>query len=105
VTVAGRLRQILHLLRGALHTRRRSVAAGRKKSSTTCETRRQRRARNHPDRQNVNAYHGEDEWRSWPLGALLARLADIPASFACVTRPASRDVDDSLIARIATCRR
>ncbi len=32
---AGRLRQVLHLLRGALYARRRSLAAGRQRSSTT----------------------------------------------------------------------
>ena len=33
---AGRLRQVLHLLRGALYPRRRGVAPGRARSSTTC---------------------------------------------------------------------
>ena len=47
---AGRLRQVLYLLRGALYARRRSVAAGgenRRRRATSC---RSRRARDHPDR-------------------------------------------------------
>jgi tRNA-2-methylthio-N6-dimethylallyladenosine synthase len=50
--------------------------------------------------QNVNAYHGEGpDGRSWPLGRLLVRLAEIPG----VTRlrystSHPNDVDDSLIA-------
>ena len=50
--------------------------------------------------QNVNAYHGEGpDGRSWPLGALLARLADIPG-IARLRYSTShpRDVDDTLIA-------
>ena len=47
---AGRLRQILHLLRGALYARRRSVAAGRKDRRRRDAARRQRRARDHADR-------------------------------------------------------
>jgi tRNA-2-methylthio-N6-dimethylallyladenosine synthase len=50
--------------------------------------------------QNVNAYHGEGpDGRSWPLGKLLHRLADIPG-IARLRYSTShpRDVDDSLIA-------
>ena len=47
---AGRLRQILHLLRGALYARRRGVAAGRQNRRRRAAARRQRRARNHADR-------------------------------------------------------
>jgi tRNA-2-methylthio-N6-dimethylallyladenosine synthase len=49
--------------------------------------------------QNVNAYHGEGpDGRSWPLGRLLHRLAEIPG----ITRlrystSHPRDVEDSLI--------
>ena len=50
--------------------------------------------------QNVNAYHGEGpDGRSWPLGKLLQRLAEIPG-IARLRYSTShpRDVDDSLIA-------
>ena len=47
---AGRLRQILHLLRGALYARRRGVAAGRQDRRRRAAACRQRRARNHADR-------------------------------------------------------
>jgi tRNA-2-methylthio-N6-dimethylallyladenosine synthase len=49
--------------------------------------------------QNVNAYHGEGpDARSWPLGRLLQRLAEIPG-IARLRYSTShpRDVDDSLI--------
>jgi tRNA-2-methylthio-N6-dimethylallyladenosine synthase len=50
--------------------------------------------------QNVNAYHGEGpDGRSWPLGKLLQRLAEVPG-IARLRYSTShpRDVDDSLIA-------
>ena len=50
--------------------------------------------------QNVNAYHGEGpDGRTWPLGALLHRLAEIPG-IARLRYSTShpRDVDDTLIA-------
>jgi len=50
--------------------------------------------------QNVNAYHGEGpDGRSWPLGKLLHRLAEIPG-IARLRYSTShpRDVEDSLIA-------
>jgi tRNA-2-methylthio-N6-dimethylallyladenosine synthase len=50
--------------------------------------------------QNVNAYHGEGpDGKSWPLGKLLARLAEVPG-IARLRYSTShpRDVDDSLIA-------
>ncbi len=50
--------------------------------------------------QNVNAYHGEGpDGRTWSLGALLRRLADIPG-IARLRYSTShpRDVDDTLIA-------
>ena len=43
--------------------------------------------------QNVNAYHGEGpDGRSWPLGRLLERLADIPgvAAAALFDQPSPR---------------
>ncbi len=49
--------------------------------------------------QNVNAYHGEGpDGKSWPLGKLLCRLAEIPG-IARLRYSTShpRDVDDSLI--------
>ncbi len=50
--------------------------------------------------QNVNAYHGEGpDGRAWTLGALLARVADIPGVERLrYTTSHPRDVDDSLIA-------
>ena len=46
---AGGLRQVLHLLRGALHARRRVVAAGRRRSLAEArELARPGRARGHP---------------------------------------------------------
>jgi tRNA-2-methylthio-N6-dimethylallyladenosine synthase len=50
--------------------------------------------------QNVNAYHGEGpDGRSWPLGKLLHRLAEIPGIVRLrYSTSHPRDVDDSLIA-------
>lgn len=50
--------------------------------------------------QNVNAYHGDGpDGRSWPLGRLLQRLADIPGVLRLrYSTSHPRDVDDSLIA-------
>src|ERR1700730_256951 len=50
--------------------------------------------------QNVNAYHGEGpDGRTWPLGVLLHRLADIPGIVRLrYSTSHPRDVDDSLIA-------
>src|SRR3984893_3422438 len=50
--------------------------------------------------QNVNAYHGEGPaGRSWPLGTLLERLAEIPGIVRLrYSTSHPRDVDDSLIA-------
>src|ERR1700726_1336234 len=49
--------------------------------------------------QNVNAYHGEGPaGRSWPLGSLLQRLAEIPGIVRLrYSTSHPRDVDDSLI--------
>jgi tRNA-2-methylthio-N6-dimethylallyladenosine synthase len=49
--------------------------------------------------QNVNAYHGEGpDGRSWSLGALLVRLADIPGIVRLrYSTSHPRDVDDGLI--------
>jgi tRNA-2-methylthio-N6-dimethylallyladenosine synthase len=49
--------------------------------------------------QNVNAYHGEGpDGRSWPLGKLLHRLADIPGIVRLrYSTSHPRDVEDSLI--------
>jgi tRNA-2-methylthio-N6-dimethylallyladenosine synthase len=49
--------------------------------------------------QNVNAYHGEgSDGRSWPLGKLLHRLADIPGIVRLrYSTSHPRDVEDSLI--------
>jgi tRNA-2-methylthio-N6-dimethylallyladenosine synthase len=50
--------------------------------------------------QNVNAYHGEGpDGRAWTLGALLARVAEMPGVERLrYTTSHPRDVDDSLIA-------
>ncbi len=50
--------------------------------------------------QNVNAFHGEGaDGKPWPLGRLLARLADIPGIARLrYTTSHPRDIDDSLIA-------
>jgi tRNA-2-methylthio-N6-dimethylallyladenosine synthase len=50
--------------------------------------------------QNVNAYHGEGpDGRSWPLGKLLHRLAEIPGVARLrYSTSHPRDVEDSLIA-------
>jgi tRNA-2-methylthio-N6-dimethylallyladenosine synthase len=50
--------------------------------------------------QNVNAYHGEGpDGRSWPLGKLLHRLAEIPGIVRLrYSTSHPRDVDESLIA-------
>jgi tRNA-2-methylthio-N6-dimethylallyladenosine synthase len=50
--------------------------------------------------QNVNAYHGEGpDGRSWPLGKLLHRLAEIPGIVRLrYSTSHPRDVEDSLIA-------
>jgi tRNA-2-methylthio-N6-dimethylallyladenosine synthase len=50
--------------------------------------------------QNVNAYHGEGpDGRAWTLGALLARIAEIPGVGRLrYTTSHPRNVDDSLIA-------
>jgi tRNA-2-methylthio-N6-dimethylallyladenosine synthase len=49
--------------------------------------------------QNVNAYHGEGpDGRSWPLGRLLNRLAEIPGIVRLrYSTSHPRDVDDSLL--------
>jgi tRNA-2-methylthio-N6-dimethylallyladenosine synthase len=49
--------------------------------------------------QNVNAYHGEGPaGRSWPLGSLLQRLAEIPGIVRLrYSTSHPRDVDDSLV--------
>ena len=74
---AGRLRQVLHILRGALYAWRRNFAAGGED--------RQPRSHGLADAgvrevtligQNVNAYHGVGRrWRPITLGQLLRRLA------------------------------
>ncbi len=50
--------------------------------------------------QNVNAYHGDGpDGRAWSLGALLARIAEVPGVARLrYTTSHPRDVDDSLIA-------
>jgi tRNA-2-methylthio-N6-dimethylallyladenosine synthase len=50
--------------------------------------------------QNVNAYHGEGpDGATWPLGKLLARLAEIPGIVRLrYSTSHPRDVDDSLVA-------
>ena len=99
---AGRLRQVLHVLRGALYARRRDLAAGRKRSSP--------KSSGWPTAgvreitligQNVNAYHGEGaEAASWPLARLLraARRGLHGVARLRYTTSHPRDMDDDLIA-------
>ena len=97
---AGRLRQVLHLLRGALYARLGSVAPGCRRSSP--------RQRSSPQAgvrevtllgQNVNAWHGEGpDGKEWGLGRLLFRLAEIPGIARLrYTTSHPRDMDDELI--------
>ena len=99
---AGRLRQVLHLLRRALYARRRSLPAG-------CAGRWPRRARLVAAGvreitllgQNVNAYHGAGRQRrnASGLAALLRRLAEIEGLDRLrYTTSHPRDMDDDLIA-------
>jgi len=92
--------------RGAVHARRGSLAAGRKKSSTML--------RGWPTMgvreitligQNVNAYHGRRPGRpDLAFGKLLHRLAEIPGVARLrYSTSHPRDVDDSLIEGTATC--
>ena len=86
---AGRLRQVLHLLRGALYARRRSSRPVARIIDDV-----KRLADNGVREitligQNVNAYHGEGpDGRIWPLGRLLHVSPKSPASCGCAIRPA-----------------
>ena len=71
---AGRLRQVLHLLRRALYARRGVLALRRRRRARGAPARRQRRARNHaarPERQRLPR-------RGRRRPALAARAADPP---------------------------
>jgi hypothetical protein len=87
---AGRLRQVLHLLRGALYARRRSVAAGGKDRRRRDAARRQWRARNHADRPERQRLSRRRAGRT----AMAARHGccaispKFPASCGCATPPA-----------------
>ena len=99
---AGGLRQVLHLLRGALYPRRRTV---RPAAAVLAEA--QRLAGRQGAReitllgQNVNAWHGEGAGRraTWGLGRLLRELAELPGLLRLrYTTSHPRDMDDELIA-------
>ena len=89
---AGRLRQVLHLLRRALYARRRSLAAGgadRRRSRTPG---RRRRARGHADRAERQRLSRRPD-RTAPTGRsrdCCAASPRCPASRACATPPAIR---------------
>ena len=77
---AGRLRQVLHLLRRALYARRGSVAAGREDRRRSGAPRRRRRARDHadrPERQRLSR-RGCRRPRLRRSDACCTALADIP---------------------------
>ena len=97
---AGRLRQVLHVLRRALHARRGSSRPVAKIADDV------RRLADNGVReitligQNVNAFHGEGpDGTPWPLGELLHHLAEIDGIARLrYTTSHPCDVDDSLIA-------
>ena len=97
----GRLRQVLHLLRGALYARLGSVAAGRADRRRGRAAGRRRRARGHaarPERQRL-AWRRARTASEWGLGRLLFRLAEIPGLARLrYTTSHPRDMDDALIA-------
>ena len=98
---AGRLRQVLHVLRRALYARRRVSRArrgDRRRGREACE--RPACARLTLLGQNVNAYHGAGpDGADWSLAKLLRRLADIPEIERLrYTTSHPRDMDDDLIA-------
>ncbi len=98
---AGRLRQVLHVLRRALYARRRSFAAGGERSSPKSSGWRDAGVREVTlIGQNVNAYHGEGpDGAAWTLGRLLHRLAEVPGIARLrYTTSHPRDMDDDLIA-------
>ena len=105
---AGRLRQVLHVLRRALYARRRSVAAGRQDRRRGGAAGRCRRPRDHaarPERQRLSRRgHGRPR--------LDARPADAPArghsrhrAAALQHQPSARHGRRPRSPRIATCRR
>ena len=90
---AGRLRQVLHLLRRALYARHRSVAAGGQDRRRRAAARRQRRARDHADRPERQRLSRRRPGRpAWSLGTLLYRLAEIPGivAAALLDQPSAR---------------
>ena len=89
---AGRLRQILHLLRRALYARRRSLAAGCKNRRRGEAPRRRRRARNHADRPERQRLSRRRCGRPAVVACAncLRALPTFPASCGCATPPAIR---------------
>ena len=97
---AGRLRQILHLLRGALHARRGGFAPAEKIVGEVARLADAGVREITLIGQNVNAYHGDGpDGRSWTLARLLERLAELPGIDRLrYTTSHPRDMDDALIA-------
>ena len=97
---AGGLRQVLHLLRGALHARHGIVAAGRQVVAEASLLADAGVREITLLGQNVNAYHGDDaRGRASSLGRLMHRLAEIPG-IARLRYSTSHpcDMDDDLVA-------
>ena len=97
---AGRLRQVLHLLRRALYARRRN---SRPVQKILAEIEHLAEAGVREITllgQNVNAYHGDGpDGRPWPLARLLERVARIDGMDRLrYTTSHPRDMDDDLIA-------
>ena len=98
---AGRLRQVLHVLRRALYARRRISRGPPPRSSPRSSGSRPRSAREITLLgQNVNAYRGEGpDGRDWSLAKLLSgspTIAEIERLRYTTSHP--RDMDDELIA-------
>ena len=87
---AGRLRQVLHFLRRALHARRGVFAARRRDRGRGAAACRRRRARDHaarPERQRLSRRGPDGE--TWPRRACSNGLPTCGSS-GCATRPAIR---------------
>jgi tRNA-2-methylthio-N6-dimethylallyladenosine synthase len=102
---AGRLRQVLFLLRRALHARGGGLAPGRTPDARGARPGGARRARDHASGQNVNAYHGQGEdGAEWGLARLIRAMAGIDGLERIrFTTSHPNDMDDDLIAAHGDC--
>ena len=93
------MRQVLHLLRGALYARNGSFAAGLPLVDEAIRLSEAGVRELTLIGQNVNAYHGEGpDGTIWTLSRLLYRLAEIPGIARLrYTTSHPRDMDDALI--------